>query len=111
MYNVTYILLLFAIYYYREQYFSVYICFSDHKLCSFEACWLQLLQLNVIGERITGTIAWVMLSMICLSLSRDELRTISVSKCASHLVQLTCVVCFLSGFFVVLFCFFCGGGV
>lgn len=98
-----YMLYLFAIYYYGEQYFSAYICFSDHKLCSFEAHWLQLLRLNIIGGRITGTIAWVMLSTICLSLSRDELRTISVPKCASHLVQLLCVVCFLSRFFVVFF--------
>jgi len=56
----------------------------------------RVLQVNIIGGRITETITWVMLSMIWLSLSRDEFRTISVSKCPSHLAQLICVVCFLA---------------
>lgn len=47
-----------------------------------------------------GTIACVMLSIIRLSLSRAEFRTISVSKCASHLAQLMCVVWVLVRFFL-----------
>lgn len=89
------VLLIYAIYYYREQYFSLYICFTDHKHCCFEAHWLQITAINTMGGRITGTMAWIMLSMIGLSVSRAGFRTISVSKCASHLAQFMYVFCFM----------------
>lgn len=55
----------------------------------------------MIGGRITGTIACIVLSVIGLSVSRADFRTISVSKCAKHLSQFMCVVCFmLEGFFL-----------
>lgn len=54
----------------------------------------------MIGGRITGTIACVVLSVIGLSVSRADFRTNSASKCANHLAQFMCVVCFmLEGFF------------
>lgn len=91
---VQYILLLYAIYYYGEQYFSLYLCFTDHKCCCFEAHWLQITAINMMGGRITGTVAWVVL-LIGLSVSRADFRIISVSKCANHLAEFIYVICFM----------------
>lgn len=94
------ILLIYVIYYYGEQNLSLYICFTDHKCCCFEAYWLQIIAIDMMVGRITETMAWVVLSMIGLSVSRAGFRTLSVSKCANHLAQFMCVVCFmLEGFF------------
>lgn len=82
----------------------MYICFTDHKCCCFEAHWLQITAINIMGGRVTGTMAWVLLSVIGLSVSRADFRTISVSKCANHLAQFMYMVCFMLE--VVFFGFF-----
>lgn len=51
--------------------------------------------INMMRGGITGTVAWVMLSVIGLSVSRAGFGTISVSKCANHLAQFMYVVCFM----------------
>lgn len=51
--------------------------------------------INMMRGGITGTVAWVMLSVIGLSVSRAGFGTISVSKRANHLAQFMYVVCFM----------------
>lgn len=60
----------------------------------FEAHWLQITAINMMGGRITGTVAWVVL-LIGLSVSRADFRIISVSKCANHLAEFIYVICFM----------------